>query len=465
MAATHTSIDVTLKNLAATLVGRVVLPEDSGYDEARKLWNQRVDKQPAAVVRCANVEDVIYAVRWARSHGLALSVRGGGHDFAGRALCDDGIVVDLSQMRDVWIDPERRIARVQGGTTMGDLIGAAQRHGLATATGTISSVGLGGLTLGGGYGPMLGKVGLVADNLLSAQVVTADGRLLSANTRENPDLYWALRGGGGNFGVMVSLEYRLHPISQVLSGLLLYPLDQARAVLHYYDEFIKTAPDELTIQPGFVQMPDLGTALFLSPTYCGALDEGERILAPLRSFGKPIVDQIQPTAYEAVIHSIDALAPKGRRYFLQTQSLDGLREETISELMRLAEHFSSPFSVLAMHHFHGAASRVKVSETAFGLRQDHLMVEIIAAWEPQPGKGDHEHVQWAKTGSRKLASYALPGGYINLLDVTEPERVPAAFGSNYRRLLEIKRAYDPEDVFRSTVGHIPSRPAGASVVS
>jgi len=306
-------------------------------------------------------------------------------------------------MRAVFIDPERRIATVQGGATIGDLIVAAQKHGLATTTGTISSVGLGGLTLGGGYGPLLGKFGLVADNLLSAQVVTADGRLLTANANEHPDLYWALRGGGGNFGVMVSMEYRLHPISQVLSGLLLYPLDQARSVLRHYNELIQTVPDELTIQPGFIRVPDLGTALFLSPTYCGPLDQGERTLEPLRTFGKPLADQIKAIPYDVLVYSIDSLAPKGRRYFLQTQSLPGLGDETISELIELAWHVSSPLSLLSIHHFHGAASRISISDTAFGVRQDHLMVEIVAAWESESAKKDDEHVRWARDGSRRLA--------------------------------------------------------------
>src|SRR5215470_3497405 len=414
----------TFKGLTALLTGQLVLPGDAAYDQVRQLWSGKVNKHPAAFVRCANAQDVFHTVRWTRSHGLALSVRGGGHDFAGRALCDDGIVVDCSQMRAVSVDPERRRAIAQGGATIGDLIGATQKHGLATSTGTISSVGLGGLTLGGGYGPLSGKFGLVADNLLSAQVVTADGRLLTANATEHPDLYWALRGGGGNFGVMVSMEYRLHPISQVLSGLLLYPLDQATAVLRHYNELITAAPDELTIQPGFIQTPDAGPALFLSPTYCGALDQGERILKPLRMFGKPLLDQIKPVPYGALIYSIDALVPKGRRYFIQTQSLDGLRDETIAELIEHAQQFSSPLKILSIHHFHGAASRVAVSETAFGLRQDHLMVEIVAAWE-QPSAGeDRKHVQWAQRGSHALAPFSLPGGYVNLLDVTEQRRVP-----------------------------------------
>ena len=218
MAAAKTTIGINFKDLAANLTGNLVLPEDKAYEETRQLWNQRVDKRPAALVRCSCAEDVIHAVNWTRSHGLPLSVRGGGHDFGGRSLCDGGVVIDCSHMRAVSVDPERRSATVQGGATIGDLIVAAQKHGLATTTGTISSVGLGGLTLGGGYGPLLGKFGLVADNLLSAQVVTADGRLLTADAKEHPDLYWALRGGGGNFGVMVSIEYRLHPITQVLLG-------------------------------------------------------------------------------------------------------------------------------------------------------------------------------------------------------------------------------------------------------
>ena len=388
---------------------------------------------------------------------MPLSVRGGGHDFAGRALCDDGIVIDCSQMRDVSIDTRTRTACAQGGATIGDLIDAAQRHGLATATGTISSVGLGGLTLGGGYGPLLGKYGLVADNLLSAQVVTADGRLLTVNATEHADLYWGLRDGGGNFGVAVSLEYRLHPISKVLSGLLLYPMDQAKAVLHHYSEFIKTAPDELTVQSGFIQMPDATPALFLSPVYCGSAEEGEKLLGPLRDFGKPMADQIQPVAYDTLIHSIDALAPNGRQYFIQTQSLDCMRDETIEALVELTQQFSSPLSILSFHHFHGAASRVAVSETAFGLRQDHLMIEIVASWEQGSTEEDRNHVLWAQRGSRALAPYALQEGYINLLDVTEQERVPLAFGPNYERLLDLKRTYDPDDVFHSTIGHIATR--------
>jgi hypothetical protein len=299
------------KDLLSLLTGQLVLPENASYEQVRQLWNGEIHTRPAAIVRCANAQDVVHTVRWARSHGRALSVRGGGHDVAGRALCEDGIVIDLSQMPAVSIYPAARTAHAAGGATAGDLIYAAQRDGLATTTGTVSTVGLTGLALGGGYGPLSGKYGLVADNLLSAQVVTAGGDLVTASATEHPDLLWGLRGGGGNFGVVVSAEYRLHPLTTVLSGLLLYPLDQASAVLHYYDEFITTAPDELTIQPGFIQLPGDPPVLFLSPTYCGPLVEGERVLAPLRTFGTPLADQIQPIAYAALITTLDAYFPKG----------------------------------------------------------------------------------------------------------------------------------------------------------
>ncbi|MBW4549427.1 MAG: FAD-binding oxidoreductase [Symplocastrum torsivum CPER-KK1] len=441
-------------DLAAPLTGELLIPDDAAYEQVRHLWNGKVKTQPAAIVRCLTVQDVIHTVRWTRTHGLPLSVRGGGHDFAGRALSENGVTIDLSQMRAVTIDPDARTAHVQGGATAGDLIEAAERYGLATATATISSVGMSGFTLGGGYGPLTGAYGLGADNLLSAQVVTANGQLVTANAQEHPDLLWGLRGGGGNFGVVVSLEYRLHPLTTVLAGLLLYPLEQARAVLHRFNEFIAAAPDELTIPSGFLQMPDGQTVLFLSPTYCGLLEAGEQAIAPLRTFGKLLVDRVQPVTYNALIHGQDALAPEGRHYYIQTQSLNGLQTETIEVLIEQGLPLSSPFSLIELHNFHGAASRVGVSETAFALRQDHLTVQMIAAWEPQSPDEEQRHIQWAQNISQVLAPYAFKWGYINALDEKEQERVPLAFGPNYQRLLDLKRTYDPDDVFSSTIGHL-----------
>jgi FAD/FMN-containing dehydrogenase len=442
------------QDLAARLTGELVLPEHASYEPARQLWNGLVHARPAAIVRCANTQDVMHTVRWARSRGLALSVRGGGHDCAGRALCEEGIVIDCSPMREITLDLAARTARAASGATAGDLIDAAQPYGLATPTGTISTVGLAGLTLGGGYGHLQGKYGLVADNLVAAEVVTADGDLVTASTTEHADLFWGLRGGGGNWGVVVSFTYRLHSLPQVVAGQLIYALEQAPAVLRAFSEFIQMAPDEVTIQLGFIQLPDGQPALYLWPVYCGASAEGERVLAPLRIIGKPFDDQIKPIAYSTLITTVNAYVPKGRNYFIQTQSLDGLRAEAMEALLAAAQAFSSPFSAISVHHFHGAASRMPASSTAFALRRDHLMVEILAGWEPSSPEADQVHMQWARDTSRALAPYALPGGYISLLDEGDWERVPLAFGSNYERLRGLKRTYDPDDVFHSTIGHI-----------
>jgi FAD/FMN-containing dehydrogenase len=448
------SHSVSFNDLAALLTGQLVLPEDADYEPVRQLWNGKVKTRPAAIARCLNVQDVIHTVRWARSHGLALSVRGAGNDFAGRSLCENGVVIDLSQMRAVTIDPTARIAQIQGGATAGDLMEAAQQYGLATPVPINSTVGMAGFTLGGGYSPLLGVYGLGVDNLLSAQVVTADGQLVTANAEEHADLLWGLRGGGGNFGVVVSLQYRLHPLTTVLSGLLLYSLDQARAVLRRFNEFLATAPDELTIRSGFLHTPDGAPVLFLSPTYCGDLEAGEQEIAPLRTFGKPLVDRVQPVTYNALIRGQDALAPKGRHYYTQTQSLKNLQTEAIEVLIEQGLPLPSPFSLIALQHFHGAASRVGASETAFALRQDHLMVQMVAAREPQSTDEEQRYIQWTQNLSQALAPHAFKGGYINLLDESDQERVPLAFGLNYERLLDLKRKYDPDDVFHSTIGHL-----------
>jgi FAD/FMN-containing dehydrogenase len=454
MATRRQATSTSFEDLAGLLTGHLILPDDPAYDQTRALWNGRATTRPAAIARCASAQDISHAIHWARGRRLPLSVRAGGHDYAGRALCQDGIVLDLSALRGVSVDPVARMARIQGGATAGDLISVAHRVGLGTTTGTVDGVGMAGLTLGGGYGPLCGAYGLVADNLLSAQVVTADGQLVATSETDNPDLFWGLRGGGGNFGVVVSSEYRLHPVTTVLSGLLLYPLDQARAALRFYGEFIKNVPDEVTIQPGFIQLPDGPPVLFISPTYCGPLDQGERVLAPLRTFGKPLADQIQPIAYDALLTTLNPLFPIGRSYYIQTQSLDGLRIETIDALVDHARRLTSPLSAISIHHFHGAASRVAAAKTAFALRRGHLMVEIVAAWEPVAAAEEQQHLAWAKELSRALAPYAFEGGYINLLDIGETERVRAAFGPNYERLLALKRKYDPGNLFRSTIGHV-----------
>jgi FAD/FMN-containing dehydrogenase len=363
-------------------------------------------------------------------------------------------VIDLSQMRAVTIDPVAQTARVQGGAKVGDLINTSLKDGLITSSGNVHTVGLAGLTLGGGYGPLVGKFGLLADNLLSAEVVTASGNLVTASPSEHPDLFWGLRGGGGNFGAVVSLEYRLYPFpySQLQAGLLMYTLDQAKEAYHAFSEFLPTAPDELTILSGFAHLPDGTPFMFISPTYYGSLEEGAEVLKPLRSSVKPFMDLIQPTAFEVHLTSIDPLAPYGRNYFIATRSVDAVHAGVIDAVIEMARTFPSSGTALSLHHFHGAASRIPVSETAFALRQDHFVAEIIGAWDdPQEAE---KNIQWAQRGAQSLEPYAFPGGYLNFMGVEEQNRVPLTYGPNYERLLELKRTYDPDDVFRSTVGHL-----------
>ncbi len=439
-------------DLAARLTGQIILPEDETYEQVRQIWNRGVTTRPLAFIRCTTTQDVIHAVRWVRSHGLPLSVRGGGHDFAGRALRKHGVVIDCSLMRRVSINPETRTARIQGGATAGDLIGAAQNYGLATTTGSVSTVGMAGYTLGGGYGSLMGAYGLAVDNLLSAQVVTANGELVNANAEEHADLLWGLRGGGGNFGVVVSLEFRLYPLTTVVSGMVLYPLEQARAVLRRFNDFLVTAPDEVTVRSGFLTMPNGQSALSFSSVYCGPPEAGEQALAPLHTLGKPLMTWVEPIAYNSFIRQRDADVSNDHHYYIQTRSLPELQSETIEALIEQGLPLTSPFSSIGLYHFHGVPGRVSASETAFAHRQNHLMVELIAAWESRSVDEEHRHIQWAQKLSQALAPYALKGGYINILD--EQERILLAFGSNYERLLALKRTYDPEDVFSSTTGHI-----------
>src|SRR5215813_14242339 len=315
-----------LHQLRAAITGSVLSAADLPYESARRIWNGAVDNHPAFIARCAGVEDLQAAVRIAREHGLPLSVRGGGHDWAGRSVREGALVVDLSGMRRVTIDAAARVAHVEGGATIGDLVAAARPHGLATATGTVKVVGMAGLTLAGGYGPLNGRCGLALDNLLGADVILADGRRITASAEENDDLYWALRGGGGNFGIVASLRYRLHPIESVVAGFALYPLSDASAVLDGYRELIGSAPDELTLMTGAVGGPDGQPALFLFPSWSGDRATGEKLLARLGKIGSPLSIQIAAMAYEEALGMFDAVVVNGRHYALRTRWLAQLSE-------------------------------------------------------------------------------------------------------------------------------------------
>jgi FAD/FMN-containing dehydrogenase len=438
--------------LRSSTRGAVVSQDQAGYDEARRLWNGAVDARPAVIARCEGQDDVAAALRVAREHGLALSVLGGGHDWAGRALNDGGLVIDLRAMRAVRIDADAGVAVAQGGATAGAVVAAARPFGLAPVTGTVKAVGMAGFTLGGGYGPLCGKHGLGVDNLVGAEVVLADGRIVTADHAQEADLFWALRGGGGGFGVVTGACYRLHRLGPVLAGLILFDLKDAAAVLCGYQELIAAAPDELTVMSGFLSGSDGRPLLFLFPTWSGEQAEGERAIARLEQLGTPVMTQVASMAYEDALGMFDAQVVNGRHHLLRTRWLSELTDEIAAILIEAASVVSSPLSMIAVHHFHGAAARVATPETAFGLRRNHLLVEIIAAWEPADPRELSRHEAWADGVSEALTTFALPGGYPNLLAPEDYERVKAAYGPHAGQLLELKRRYDPDGLFASATG-------------
>ncbi|WP_156096839.1 FAD-binding oxidoreductase [Amycolatopsis jejuensis] len=424
--------------LRAGLAADQVHTTGPGYDTAVALWNGAAVQKPAVVVECRSTADVQAAVRGAREAGLPLSVRGGGHDWAGRALADGGITLDLRPLDSVVIDAERLTAVVGGGARANDLLGAAGKHGLTPITGAIGAVGVTGLVLGGGYGPLSGKYGLAADNLLGAEVVLADGTVVRADAGNEPDLWWALRGGGGNFGVVTSLELRLHAVPQITTGMILYPIADAAGVFARLAEVQATGPDELTVQSGVVSAPDGSPSVLVWPTWCGPADP-DGLAARL---GTPLLSTVAPVeSYAAEIAGRDPMFPNGLSIVIRTRSLAKYTPDIAEVLVAQTEKRTSPQSSLSVHHFHGAAARVPVADTPFGLRENHLMVEVI-------GMGpDTDDRPWADATSAALAPHALPGGYANLLGPDVPDQVADAYGPNAARLREIKQRFDPDGVF------------------
>ncbi|WP_424190178.1 FAD-binding oxidoreductase [Actinokineospora sp. G85] len=418
-----------------------MLTSGTEYEAVLSIWNGAVTSRPLAVLRCADTADVQAGVRAAREKGLPLSVRGGGHDWAGRALADGGLTLDLSPMRQVSVDPATAVATVAGGATAADVAAAAQRAGLVAVTGTAGSVGMAGLTLGGGYGPLSGRFGLAADNLLSAEVVLADGTLITADDEHNPELLWALRGGGGNFGVVTTMRVQLHAVPAVLAGMIMYRFDVLRAL----EESLLRGPDELTVQAGFITTPTGEPALFAAPTWCGDPEAGTRVLRRFTELGEPLAAQVGPTTMVDQLAQIDAMFPAGRHVEIATRTVTGLDRAVQETLLDAASAKTSPLSAISLHSLHGAAARVPADATAFRDRTPHLMVETIAVWEPGDADEDR-HRAWVRGTDR------LPGGYPNLLGPEDAERTAAVFGPNTARLLAAKQRYDPELVF-----HAPGR--------
>ncbi|MEU0145993.1 FAD-binding oxidoreductase [Streptomyces sp. NPDC006288] len=437
-----------------------VLTDGPEYAEAVALFNAAVDVRPSVVVRCETTADVQAAVRASRDHGVPLSVRGGGHDFWGRAFRPGGLVLDLTGMREVQVDTTRRLATVGGGALSSDVVSAAERVGLTAVTGTAGSVGMVGLTLGGGYGPLLGQFGLAADNLLGAEVVLADGSRVDTDAEHHPDLFWALRGGGGNFGVVTSARIRLHPVPNVVSGTILYPIGRSAEILADLGGILQDSPDELTVDVGFLPGPDGKPTVYVAPTWSGDLQVGNAENGPVRALaglGTPVMAEVGPVARSATLAATDAMFPFGRMGAIRTRTVQSIPGPAATVLDRAAQEFTSPFSAIVWHQFHGAATRPPLGSTAFGRREPHLMVELISMWEggerkddARGGNGGSTHLRWLEELHAALEPFSLPGGYVNFLGPETPDQVARSYGPNTERLLAVKSAVDPDSVFAAT---------------
>ena len=434
-----------LEKLAAALSGRVVLPGGNEYDQARQLWNASIDKRPAVIVRCQGVSDVMRALEYAHGEKLAVAIKAGGHNVAGNAVCDDGLVVDLSLMKGIRVDPARRTAQVQGGVRWREFDREASNFGLATTGGTISTTGVAGLTLGGGFGWLMGKYGLTCDNVLSFDVVTADGRFLTASARQNEDLYWALRGGGGNFGVVTSFEFQMHPLTSVLAGLVLYPLSKTREVLEFYREQTASVPDELEVYAVRMTAPDGNPAVAVVVCYCGDLETGEKVIAPWRKFGPPLVDLIAPVPFVQFQCAFDAGSPPGMHQYWKTNLLRELSDESLRIIEDSFMEMGSPYSFVFLEHLHGAASRVGKTETAFYHRDAQYNFTIMSTWTDCTEA--EKHIAFARKFSKAMDPYTT-GGYLNYLSRDSEDLVKSAFGENYDGMVAVKTKYDPTNFFR-----------------
>ncbi|MDK3016883.1 FAD-binding oxidoreductase [Pseudodonghicola flavimaris] len=446
----------TADALGASLRGDVYAAGSPEYDAARTLWNAMNDRRPGLVARAFGASDVQKVVDFARDHDLLLAIRSGGHQIAGHAVADGGLLLDLSQMRSVRVDAARRTVRVEPGATLGDIDRETEPHGLTVPTGINSTTGIAGLTLGGGFGWLTRKFGMTIDNLLSADVVTADGRLLTASATENPDLFWAIRGGGGNFGVITSFEFRLHPVGpEVLSGLIVHPLDAAEALLPAFARIADDAPDELTIwsvlrlAPPLPFLPEAWhgkPVLVFAVCYCGDLAVGEAALAELRGLGTPVAEAIGPTPLTGWQTAFDPLLTPGVRNYWKSHDFDSLPEEAISALVAAVTDLPDPASEIFVAHIGGQMARVPASETAFPSRSAHFIVNVHTRWE-DPAKDDI-CIGWARDLFDRLSPYAIGSAYVNFMPADETARVPGIYLQNMERLSRVKAIYDPGNLFR-----------------
>jgi len=452
-----------LQHFKAHLHGELIGPGDDGYESARRVWNGMIDKYPALIVRCADVSDVVTSVQFARAQELPVAVRGGGHSFSGNGTCDGGLVIDLSPMKRVRVDSEQRTAWAQAGLTIGEFVRETQAFGLAAPVGNVSTTGLAGLTLGGGIGWLMGEYGLTIDNLLAVEIVTAEGRVLTASANEHADLFWGVRGGGGNFGIVTDFAFRLHPVGPLVMGMVVHPLDRAREVLRLYRDFTCTAPDALTAIAGFVTPPGGPPAVVIAFCYCGPLEEGERLAEPIRAFGSPIVNLLAPMPYLGVISLADAGNPAGRHYYSKTRSFQQLSDELIETLIDYSRNRTSPFSQMAFQHVHGAVCRVKATGTAFALREEQYTLHLTAAWEEGEAS---PHIAWLRDCWTALEPFSTSEAYLNFMDDPgeEPVLAQTSYGANYKRLVALKNRYDPGNFFHINQNIKPLEPDWVSML-
>jgi len=461
-----------VEELRRQLAGEVVVPQDSEYDAARSVWNGYIDKRPRVVARCRGVADILAALRFARAHSLLTAIRGGGHNVAGFGTCDGGIVIDLGPMKGVRVDPEARTARAQPGLTWGEFDRETQAFGLATTGGLVTTTGIAGFTLGGGIGWLTRKHGFTIDNLISADVVTADGRLLTASPASHPDLFWALRGGGGNFGIVTSFEFQLHPVGPVvLGGAVFHPAEKAREVLRFYNRWVATLPDEMTSMAAFITAPPLpfipqplhGTPMVaIAVCYAGPMEDGQRVAQPLVTFGPPQVAHIGPVPYTILQGMFDASAPRGIHAYWKTHYVQDLSDAAIDALVAETAKMGSlsPFATLHIHHLEGAVSRVKPEATAFRHRTPRYAMNVVGLWTA--GEQADPHIAWVRRTFDAVQPFATGAPYLNFLGDEGADRVRAAYGAEtYDRLAKIKQRYDPTNFFRVNQNIRPAAPTPA----
>lgn len=444
-------------DLAARVSGPVLRPGDDGYDEARRIHNGLIDRQPAIIVRCRSAADAAAGIRFARAAGLEVCVRGGGHNVAGRAVADDAVMIDLAEMKGADVDPEARTVVADGGLVWRELNDATAAHGLAVTGGAVSTTGVAGLTLGGGLGWLMGLYGLAADNLLAAELVDANGEIRQVTDASDPDLMWALRGGGGNFGVVTRFTFRLFPVETITGGLIAHPIAAAGDLLRFYRDTVANCPDELTVFAALAHAPDGSGVPIAALVVCHAGDpeQAQRDLEPLQSWGSPAVVQVGPMPYPVMNTLLDGAYPRGALNYWLSSFTRGVTDELIDTMVERYASVPSPMTAILLEHFHGAVTRVGVTETAVPHREPGWNLLIPAVWM-DPAESE-ENIGWARATHALFAEHLGPGRWVNYLDDDRrTEAVRGAYGPNYERLLQLKRRYDPDNVFRHNANIDPA---------